>query len=205
MKDNSIVAYIAPVFLPLVVFASNFLDANLFGVVPHPFYVWFILSVLTFLCGWLIGHSFEWSQAFRLLVTTISVTAILSGVTALIFGYFVKKTGINVERIFLFLIRNLLLGLPALLGLAMMEVDKLQKVLIALKEKIKVLETDVFDAKKEAEVIVKEAEVKAKELLLEAEVKHKEVLFQKKHIQDQLREFIIAEGEIIKKYEQAGE
>ncbi len=90
----------------------------------------------------------------------------------------------------------------AFFGMAVAEIIILQKDQLLLTEKIKMIEASVFDSKKEAELKIKEAMLNAKKILNDAEAQSKNTILRKERIERELREFILAEKELIKKYEE---
>jgi F0F1-type ATP synthase membrane subunit b/b' len=85
-------------------------------------------------------------------------------------------------------------------GMAVQEVLSGEREAVILREKLKIYEDNIIDAKKEAELTLKEAEIKAKEILSDAEAQAKNIILKKERIERELKEFIQAEKELIKKY-----
>jgi hypothetical protein len=70
-----------------------------------------------------------------------------------------------------------------------------------LKEKVKVLEATTADSKKEAELLLKEARLKAEKIINDSEAQAKNIFLKKERIEQELKEFIQTERELIKRYE----
>ena len=90
-------------------------------------------------------------------------------------------------------------------GMAVAEVIHLEKDFVTLKQKLKMFEDSVVDAKKEAELEIKEAKINAQKIVNDADLNAKNILQKKEKIEKELKEFIQTERELIKKYEQKGE
>jgi len=80
----------------------------------------------------------------------------------------------------------------------------IQKEFTVMKEKINLFEGGVKDTKKEAELEIKEAKLKAEKIINDAELKAKNTILKKERVERELKEFIRAEQELIKKYEDIG-
>ena len=86
--------------------------------------------------------------------------------------------------------------------MAVQEVLGSERESVILKEKIKVYEQTMLDAKKEAELTLREAKVQAHKLINDAELNAKNTILKKERIESELRGFILTERELIKKYEE---
>lgn len=95
-----------------------------------------------------------------------------------------------------------MLGAMGFFGMALQEVLGSERESVILKEKIKVYEQTMLDAKREAEITLKEAKVKAQKLINDAELHAKNTILKKERIEMELKEFIHTERELIKKYEE---
>ncbi len=75
-------SYSVPFLLGLLIFTSNFLNTSLFNFGDRNFAVWFVLSVLSFACGWYINRSLGWQLGgkvvFAVIVTVTIITLRLS-------------------------------------------------------------------------------------------------------------------------------
>ena len=80
-----------------------------------------------------------------------------------------------------------------------------QRDFVILEEKLKVYETQLVDARKAAELEIKEAKIKAQKIINDAELNAKNTSLKKERIEKELKEFIQAEKELIKRYESAGQ
>jgi hypothetical protein len=95
-----------------------------------------------------------------------------------------------------------MLGAMGFFGMALQEVLGSEREIIILKEKIKVYEQTMMDAKREAELTLREAKVAAQKLVNDAELHAKNTILKKERIEKELKEFIHTERELIKKYEE---
>ena len=89
----------------------------------------------------------------------------------------------------------------AFFGMSVVESFTIQRDFLVMKEKLSYYENLVKDAKKEAELELKEAKVNAKKILNDAGLEAKNTILRKERIEKELKEFIRAEKELIKKYE----
>ena len=87
-------------------------------------------------------------------------------------------------------------------GMAVAEILHLEKDYAGAKEKLKMYEEGIQDAKKESELIVKEAQIKAQKILNDAISEAKNTILKKERIEEELKNFIEVEKELIKKYEE---
>ena len=68
--------------------------------------------------------------------------------------------------------------------------------------KVKILEETAVDSKKESALALKEASLKAEKIINEAEANAKNTFLKKERIENELKEFIQTERELIKRYEE---
>ena len=78
MEQKKIYYYLTPVLLGILMFASNFLNTNLFKFGEDSFAVWFVLSVMCFACGWFIDKTLGWRYGGKVVFSTIIAVAIIS-------------------------------------------------------------------------------------------------------------------------------
>jgi regulator of protease activity HflC (stomatin/prohibitin superfamily) len=67
---------------------------------------------------------------------------------------------------------------------------------------VKLLEATAADSKKEAELLMREAKLNADKIVSEAEATAKNIFLKKERIEQELKEFIQTERELIKRYEE---
>lgn len=189
------------VLLGLIVFSSNFLSPKLFTGEILNFAVWFILSIFAFSCGWIIDKTLGWRYGGKLVFAVIVAASIMSVFMVSFFrGYF----GVNdylTENFILYSLRNIMLGVIGIFGLAVAELLSVQKQIENLKHQSQLNRKITEDAEREAEIIIREAESKADRILAEAEREAAEMINRKKEIEMQLKEFLKTEKELLKKYE----
>lgn len=193
--------YATVVLLGLIMFSSNFLSPKLFTGEILNFAVWFILSIFAFSCGWIIDKTLGWRYGGKLVFAVIVATSIMSVFLVTFFrGYF----GINeylTENFILFSLRNIMLGVMGIFGLAVAELLAVQKEIEQLKHQTQLNRKIAEDAEREAGIIIREAKSKADAMLVGAERESLELINRKKEIELQLKEFLKTEKELIKKYE----
>jgi len=193
--------YATVLLLGLIMFSSNFLSPKLFTGEILNFAVWFILSIFAFSCGWIIDKTLGWSYGGKLVFAVIVAASIVSVFMVSFFkGYF----GVNdylTENFILYSLRNIMLGVIGIFGLAVAELLSVQKEIDNLKHQAQLNRKIAEDAEREAEIIIREANSKADEILVQAERESVEMINRKKGIEQQLNEFLRTEKELIKKYE----
>jgi len=201
MMNKINLRYATVVLLGLIMFSSNFLSPKLFTGEILNFAVWFILSIFAFSCGWIIDKTLGWRYGGKLVFAVIVATSIMSVFLVTFFrGYF----GINeylTENFILFSLRNIMLGVMGIFGLAVAELLAVQKEIEQLKHQTQLNRKIAEDAEREAEIIIREAKSKADAMLVGAERESLELINRKKEIELQLKEFLKTEKELIKKYE----
>lgn len=201
---RKILKYIVPVLLGVLLFASNFLNTQLFRFGDNNFAVWFVMSMLCFACGWYINKSFTWHFGGKVVFATIIASTIVSIFIITFFRDYFAATQPLAENLILYTLRNITLGSMAFFGMAITEIFTLQKEASVNREKVKIIEEVGKDVKKEAELELREAKINAKKIINDAEAAAKNIILKKERIEKELKEFIQAEKELIKKYENAG-
>lgn len=197
-----LVNYGAAVLIAAFLFFSNFLNTNLFDFGQLNFAVWFVLSILSFSCGWFINRVLGWHHGGKILFAIIIAVTIFSLFIVIFFNEYFSASQLLTENIILYSLRNITLGAMGFFGMAAQEVLGSERESIILKEKIKVYEQTMLDAKKEAELTLKEAKVQAQKIINDAELLAKNTILKKERIENELKEFIHTERELIKKYEE---
>lgn len=199
---KSLSTLLTPVLLGILIFASNFLNTRLFHFGENHFAVWFVLSVLCFATGWYLNKVFGWHLGGKIVFAVIIAVAIMSIILVTFFKEYFAANELLAENLVLYTLRNVVLGCMAFFGMAVVEVMRLQKVLLVNEEKLKIFEEGLRDAKKESELEIKDAKIKAQTLLSNAELEAKDIILRKERLLGELKEFIQAEKELIKKYEE---
>ena len=197
-----IVNYGAAVLLAAFLFISNFLNTNLFDFGQLNFAVWFVLSIFSFSCGWFINRVLGWQHGGKIVFAIIIAVTIVSLFIIIFFNEYFAAAELLTENIILYSLRNIMLGAMGFFGMAVQEVLGSERESVVLKEKIKIYEQTMLDAKREAELTLKEAKVKAQKLINDAELHAKNTILKKERIESELKEFIHTERELIKKYEE---
>jgi vacuolar-type H+-ATPase subunit H len=85
--------------------------------------------------------------------------------------------------------------------MAIAEVLMLERDVLLLRERLKVYDDTMKEARKEAEFEIKEAKLKAKQIVSDAENTAKNIILKKERIEREIKEFIQGRTDIIKKYE----
>ena len=201
-KKKMLVNYGAAVLLATFLFISNFLNTNLFDFGQLNFAVWFVLSIFSFSCGWFINRVLGWQHGGKIVFAIIIAVTIVSLFVIIFFNEYFAAAELLTENIILYSLRNITLGAMGFFGMALQEVLGSERESVILKEKIKVYEQTMLDAKREAEITLKEAKVKAQKLINDAELHAKNTILKKERIESELQEFIHTERELLKKYEE---
>jgi hypothetical protein len=197
-----LVNYGAAILLAAFLFISNFLNTNLFNFGQLNFAVWFVLSIFSFSCGWFINRVLSWHHGGKIVFAIIIAVTIVSLFVIIFFNEYFAASELLTENIILYSLRNIMLGAMGFFGMALQEVLGSERESVILKEKIKVYEQTMLDAKKEAELTLREAKVAAQKLINDAELHAKNTILKKERIEKELKEFIHTERELIKKYEE---
>lgn len=196
------VYYSTAFLLAIIIFAANFLSTDIFAVGLPSFSVWFVLSIFAFACGWLINKTLGYNHGGKVVFAVIIAAIFLSIMVISLFSEYFGFSGFLVENIILYLLRNISLGAVAFFGMAVAEVIYLQKKVEVERLNYEDETTLVSEnARKEAELIIQEAKLKGEQMIFEAEKKAHEALFNKERIEQQIKEFINTEKELIKKYQ----
>lgn len=201
MKKGRLFNYFVALLLGLLMFVSNFLNTELFIFGDNNFAVWFVISILCFACGWYIDKTLGWQFGGKVVFAMIIAATFISIFVITFFQEYFGSSELVAENIILYSLRNITLGSMAIFGMAIVEVLNLQKEMMLLKEQNKVFEDLTRDAKKEAELDIREAKVRAEKILNDADLDSRNILMMKEKIERELKEFIQAEKELIKKYE----
>jgi hypothetical protein len=189
------------VLAAILIFASNFLNTDIFNIGFQNFTVWFVLSLFTFACGWLMDQTFGWVKGGKLLFAVIVVAAFFGIVLVSFFREYFGLNDLLSETLILYTLRNVTLGTMGFFGMAISRLLIYEKQLEANKKILEDYEDKVPLAEREAEIVLKEAKLKAEELLLETKKKCNELIESKNKIDRQLSELIKTEEELLKQYE----
>jgi len=193
--------YSVPVLLGLLIFASDFLNTSLFNFGDRNFAVWFVLSLLCFACGWYINRSLGWQYGGKVVFAVIVAVTLISISIIIFFNEYFGTFELLTENLILFSLRNITLGAMGIFGMAVQEVVSGEKEALILREKVKVLEATAADSKKEAELLLREAQLKAEIIINDSEASAKNITLKKERIEQELKEFIQTERELLKRYE----
>lgn len=194
--------YSTALLLAIIIFAANFLSTDLFAVGLPSFSVWFVLSIFSFTCGWLIDKTLGYNHGGKVVFAVLISAIFLSIVVITLFSDYFGFSNFLVENIILYLLRNISLGATALFGMAAAEVIYLQKKLEVEKRSFENDENLISEnAKKQADLIIEEAKLNAEKIIFEAQKQAQETAFNKGKMEQQIKEFIKIEKELINKYQ----
>jgi hypothetical protein len=186
--------------LAVLVFASNFLNTDLFKAGFQNFSVWFVLSMFSFACGWLINKTLGYNHGGKIVFAVIIASSFVSIIMISLFNEFFGFSYLLVESMILYILRNITLGAMAFFGMALSEVIILQKEAAGKPkndDSKKIAET----GQREVQLLIDEAKLKAEKMVYEAQQSVDDLVERKSQIERRLKEFIATEREIIKNYE----
>jgi hypothetical protein len=143
-----------------------------------------------------------WQRGGKVVFAIVIAVTIVSLFVIIFFNEYFAAAELLTENIILYSLRNIMLGAMGFFGMAIQEVLGSERESVILKEKIKVYEQTMIDAKKEAELTLREAKVQSQKLINDAELHAKNTILKKERIERELKEFIHIERELIKKYEE---
>ncbi len=199
---KNILKYATAILLGVLIFASDFLDTDIFNFDEKNFAVWFVLSILCFASGWYINKTLGWHKGGKIVFSVIIAVTIVSIFMITFFSGYFNANEILTENLILYSLRNVTLGAMGFFGMAIQEVINNRKDTQILIEKVELLERESDISKKEAKLIIKEANLNAEKIINDAEAKSKNLFLKKERIEKELKEFIQTERELIKRYEE---
>ena len=202
MFKKNIINYATAILLGVLIFASDFLDTDLFNFDEKNFAVWFVLSILCFASGWYINKTLGWNKGGKIIFSVIIAVTIVSIFMITFFSGYFNANEILTENLILYSLRNITLGAMGFFGMAIQEVINNRRDTQILNEKVELLERESDISKKEAKLIIKEANLNAEKIINDAESKSKNLFLKKERIEKELKEFIQTERELIKRYEE---
>lgn len=181
-------------------FGSNYLGSDLFNRDMLEFAVWFIMSVFTFSCGWIITRTFGWVRGGKMVFAAIVSTASISIIMIVLFKDYFDAAGLLTENLILYSLRNIFLGAMAFFGMTVAELFDVQKKLESYEILDKSKDEIVNQAKEKAQLIIDKAKHESEKLVTNAGNKAKDLIEERKRIENQLKEFIEIETELLDKY-----
>jgi hypothetical protein len=199
---KNILKYATAILLGVLIFASDFLDTDIFNFDEKNFAVWFVLSILCFASGWYINKTLGWHTGGKIVFSVIIAVTIVSIFMITFFSGYFNANEILTENLILYSLRNVTLGTMGFFGMAIQEVINNRRDTQILIEKVELLERESDISRKEAKLIIKEARLNAEKIINDAEAKSKNLFLKKERIEKELKEFIQTERELIKRYEE---
>jgi hypothetical protein len=186
--------------LALLILASSFLNTDLFKAGFQNFSVWFVLSMFSFACGWLINKTLGYNHGGKIVFAVVVASSLVSIVMISYFNVFFGFSYLLVESMILYILRNITLGAMAFFGMALSEVIILQKE-VARKPKENDFQKIAETGQREVQLIIDEAKLKADKMIYEAQQRVDDLIERKSQIERRLKEFVATERELIKNYE----
>jgi hypothetical protein len=193
--------YATPALLALIIFASNFLSTDLFKAGYQNFTVWFVLSLFSFACGWLINKTLGYNHGGKIVFAVIVASSFFSVILISMFKEYFGLSELIVENLILYILRSITLGGMAFFGMALSEVIILQKQVIQSDSKEEEIKKYIANAQREAKLAVDEAKIKADRMLGDVQNSMNEMIDRKNQVERRLKEFIQTERELLKSYE----
>jgi len=195
------VYYLTPALLAVIIFASNFLSTDLFKAGYQNFSVWFVLSVFSFACGWLMNKTLGYVHGGKVVFAVIVASSFISVVLISFFNEYFGVNNLIAENMVLYILRNITLGAMAFFGMAVCEVIHYQREHRQLNSTVNTYEKTIEVAQKEAKIIFEEAKLKSEKMIYEAQKNLQSILDIKNQIESRIKEFIAAEKDLINKHE----
>ena len=202
MFKKNIINYAAAILLGVLIFASDFLDTDIFNFDEKNFAVWFVLSILCFASGWYINKTLGWHKGGKIVFSVIIAVTIVSIFMVTFFSGYFNANEILTENLILYSLRNVTLGAMGFFGMAIQEVINNRRDTQNLMEKVELLERETDISNKEVQLKIKEANLNAERIINDAEAKAKNLILKKERIERELKELIQTERELIKRYEE---
>lgn len=202
MFKKNIFNYATSILLGVLIFASDFLDTDIFNFDEKNFAVWFVLSILCFASGWYINKTLGWHKGGKVVFSVIIAVAIVSMFMVTFFSGYFNANEILTENLVLYSLRNITLGAMGFFGMAIQEVINNRKDAQMLMEKYELLGRESEVSQKELQLKIREANLNAERIINDAEAKAKNLILKKDRIERELKEFIQTERELIKRYEE---
>jgi hypothetical protein len=201
MKKVSYINYAAALLLGVLIFASDFLNTSLFNFGEQNFAVWFVLSILCFACGWYINKTIGWHRGGKIIFAVIIAVTLFSIFMVTFFGSYFAANELLTENLVLYSLRNIMLGAMGFFGMSVQEVINNRKDSAILKKQVDLLERESEVVLKESSLIIKEANINAEKIVNDAKAKVNDIILRKEILENELKEIIQTEKELIKRYE----
>lgn len=201
MIQRKPIYYATAGLLAVIIFASNFLSTDLFKAGYQNFSVWFVLSVFSFACGWLMNKTLGYNHGGKVVFAVIVSSAFISVLLVSIFNEYFGLSELLVENMILYILRNITLGSMAFFGMVVCELLILQREGDSSKNKMEEIRRFMANTQHEAKLIIEDARLKSEQMLYETQQTIDDMIERKNLIEIRLKEFISAERELIKKYE----
>lgn len=198
---SSYLNYAAVLLLGVLILASDFLNTSLFNFGEQNFAVWFVLSIFCFACGWYINKTLGWHFGGKVVFAVIIAVTVFSMFMVTFFGSYFAANELLTENLILYSLRNITLGAMGFFGMSVQEVINNRKDSAMLKKQVDIYEREAEVSRKESEQLVKEANVKAEQIINDANAEADRIIMKKEILENELREIIQTEKELIKRYE----
>jgi len=203
MEKRPVHQYVTPILLGVMMFASNFINTDIFRFDGNNYAVWFVISLLCFASGYYMNKVFGWHTGGKVVFSIIIAATVLSILVITFFREYFSANELLTENLILYSLRNITLGSMALFGMAIDEVLHREREATVLNQKLKTYAEQLQDARKDAELALREAKVEAEKIINDAQLAAKNTILKKERIEKELKEFIQAEKELIKRYEES--
>ncbi|GEM_PF-3710705 len=201
MKKTNISYYLVGILILFIVTASNFVNIQILSTEFKSIAIWFILSSLGFIFGWILNKISDWKSGGTLLIIILIFSVVIA-----IFNSVVNYSQSGIEsKIILILtqvLKSLLLLSVTAFGFSFAE--NLSK--NCLPENPTQTESEINlkiqNAEEKARLIIKEAENIKQTIIQDSQTAVKELEQNEFKLKIKLNELISAEKEILSKYEQ---
>jgi hypothetical protein len=122
MIKKVFIDYSAAILLGVLIYASNFLNTDLFNFGEKNFAVWFVLSILCFASGWYINKTLGWHRGGKIVFAVIVAVTAVSIFMVTFFGDYFAANELLTENLILYSLRNITLGAMGFFGMSIQEV-----------------------------------------------------------------------------------
>lgn len=186
-----------PITIVLVVQASNFVSFMNKQSDDVNFSIFFVLGLLCFGLGWVASKFLAWKDALTYFLWWLFVCVVIT----IPVGYNTVSTGIREVRVTLtiaMIVKNAMLFGYAIFGASLSIISKLTSELMDYKYQLEQFQLEKTKAVMTGELEVKNAKLRAKEIIEEAHTELHHIQSERERIENDLKEFIRHEWEILK-------
>jgi len=199
---KKILQIIFPVLIILLIQLSNFVTKLNEQSGDINFSVFFGISLVILIIGYLYSQNSQWDKNFKILSYLIILSLLITVPIGYNFIVFEPKREIKIYLTINMVFKNLILYAIALLGISLSEVWKLKKGNYELKNELDKFNSEKMQKLKTAELELTEAKLKSNEMIEKAKLELQIIKQEHKKITNEIKDFIKTEWTFIRKFEQ---